>query len=425
MAATVVVPSAIVLKVLNTADNYDDWSVRVKTYLQAKGLWNVVESNTEPPSRVEAEYEGWSKKNAEALHAIYISCGEDTFSFIRDIDTAKAAWNTLEKKLKPAGLPKTTDEISEHQSPVDGGLQLKDLERRPVVNVEGDNSNSNAAADDDIYKSFFNLVKEHWKESAALNFLKEHPETIRRRHPSSGLPALHFAIQWENTVIAKELVRLMTEEDLEEILDPSGLTALFYAIDNPTYLCDLKEIVECMVEKNKKLLSMVHPSHNMIPLVMANRIDGSDWFWRKFCKATADYLYSVTPLETFNAHTAAQIISQGFMKKRFDIPWDLIQRYPSLAITKDLSGKYPLNTLAESMKHEGLFLSQSRLNFWERWIYNRIVIPPTPTINDSSSITVHSPENDQCKERRLIHSVTNLFRGLFTQFPGGAIFHNT
>ncbi|KAK9924727.1 hypothetical protein M0R45_033081 [Rubus argutus] len=424
MAATVVVPSAIVLKVLNTADNYDDWSVRVKTYLQAKGLWNVVESNTEPPSRVEAEYEGWSKKNAEALHAIYISCGEDTFSFIRDIDTAKAAWNTLEKKLKPAGLPTTTDEISEHQSPVDGGLQLKDLERRPVVNVEGDNSNSNAAADDDIYKSFFNLVKEDWKESstsAALNFLKEHPETIRRRDPSSGLPALHFAIKEWNTVIAKELVRLMTEEDLEEILDPSGRTALFYAIDYLTPFCDMKELVECMVEKNKKLLSMVHPSHNMIPLVMglmANRFDGFDWVWRKFCKATADYLYSSTPRDTLNAHQAAQIISQGFMNKIFDISWDLIQRYPSLAITKDLSGKYPLNTLAESMKHESLFLSQSRLNFWERWIYDRIVIPPTPTISDTSSITVHSPENDQCKERRLIDSVTSLFRGLFTRFPG-------
>lgn len=109
MAATVVAPSAIVPKVLNT-DNYQDWSFRVKTYFLAKGLWKVVESTMEPP-RVEygeAEYEAWNKKNAEALHAIHISCGEDTFSFIRGIDTAKAAWNTLEKKLKPAGLPKTT-----------------------------------------------------------------------------------------------------------------------------------------------------------------------------------------------------------------------------------------------------------------------------------------------------------------------------
>lgn len=110
MAATVVVPSAIVLKVLNT-DNYQDWSFRVKTYLLAKGLWKVVESAAMEPPREEdgeAGYEAWSKKNAEALHAIHISCGEDTFSFIRGIDTAKAAWNTLEKKLKPAGLPKTT-----------------------------------------------------------------------------------------------------------------------------------------------------------------------------------------------------------------------------------------------------------------------------------------------------------------------------
>lgn len=63
-----------------------------------------------------------------------------------------------------------------------------------------------------------------------------------------------------------------------------------------------------------------------------------------------------------------------FFDFTIDISWDLIQRYPSLTITKDLSGKYPLNTLAESMKHEGLFLSQSRLNFWQRWIYDSIIL---------------------------------------------------
>ncbi|KAM5580961.1 hypothetical protein ABKV19_010263, partial [Rosa sericea] len=134
MAATVAVPSAIVLKVLTT-NNYEDWSFRVKTYLLAKGLWRVVESAMEPP-RVEdgeAEFEAWSKNNAEALHAIHISCGDDSFSFIRGIDTAKAAWNTLEKKLKPAGLLKREDKRSEHEFVTDGELELKDLKLEPVV----------------------------------------------------------------------------------------------------------------------------------------------------------------------------------------------------------------------------------------------------------------------------------------------------
>ncbi|PRQ53093.1 hypothetical protein RchiOBHm_Chr2g0162691 [Rosa chinensis] len=139
MAATVAVPGAIVHKVLTT-NNYEDWSIRVKTYLLAKGLWKVVGSAMEPP-RVEdkAEFEAWSKNNAEALHAIHISCGDDTFSFIRDMDTAKAAWNTLEHKLKPARLPKRKDVRSDHESPMDVELQLKDL-NEPVV--EGINVSS-------------------------------------------------------------------------------------------------------------------------------------------------------------------------------------------------------------------------------------------------------------------------------------------
>ncbi|KAL6139993.1 hypothetical protein ACLB2K_058294 [Fragaria x ananassa] len=411
LAAAAGVPSGIVLKVL-TANNYEDWSFRVKTYLLAKGLWKVVESAKEPP-RVEggdeAEFEAWNEKNAEALHAIHISCGEDIFPFIRGIDTAKAAWNTLEKKLKPAGLPKREDARSEHQSPVDGELQLKDLKPEPVV--EGCNNNASSTTNDldrGSYQHFFDCVEYYWRGnnvSDALEFLKQYPHPIRElRHPSSDIPALHFAASEGNLIIVKELVRVMTEEDLEEILDPSGRTAICCAIENPFAVT--LETVKVMIEKNKKLLSIVDPSTNMIPLVMAH---GVKWYIVDVVK----YLYSVTPLETLNAHQAAQIISQAFLLKRFDISWDLIQRYPSLGITKDLSGKYPLNRLAESMKWEHLFLSGTGLNFWQQWIYDRIVIPPSPKIDDNSTINVNDPENHKCNQRCLIHSVTSLFRRFF------------
>nr|XP_011467812.1 PREDICTED: uncharacterized protein LOC101315069 isoform X2 [Fragaria vesca subsp. vesca] len=406
MAATVAVPSAIVLKVLTT-NNYEDWSFRVRTYLLAKGLWKVVESAMEPSDGDEADFEAWSKNNAEALHAIHITCGEDIFPFIRGIDTAKAAWNTLEKKLKPAGLPKREDARSEHQSPMDGELQLKDLKPEPVV--EGCNNNASSTTNDldrGSYQHFFDCVEYYWRgnnESEALEFLKQYPHPIRElRHPSSNFPALHFAASEGNLIIVKELVRLMTEEDLEEILDPSGRTAICCAIENLATL----ETVKLMIEKNKKLLSIVDPSTNMIPLVIAH---GVKWYRVDVVK----YLHSVTPLETLNAHQAAQIISQAFVLKRFDISWDLIQCYPSLGITKDLSGKYPLNRLAESMKWEHLFLSESGLNFWEQWIYDRIVIPPSPKIDDISTINVNDPENHKCNQRCLIHSVTSLFRRFF------------
>ncbi|KAH7511432.1 hypothetical protein FEM48_ZijujUnG0015400 [Ziziphus jujuba var. spinosa] len=94
-------------------ENYVDWSVRVQTYLLAEDLWDVVESSDEPPKpedhkeddengdRGGAEYKSWRKKNASALHAIQTCCGPDAFSMIRDITSAKVAWETLASKLKP------------------------------------------------------------------------------------------------------------------------------------------------------------------------------------------------------------------------------------------------------------------------------------------------------------------------------------
>ena len=95
--------SAAVLEVLKQ-DNYLDWSVRVKTYLMAQDLWDIVESrSSSPTSENVAALKVWSKTNAMALHVIHISCGPDTFSDIRDITSARIAWETLAGKYKPKG----------------------------------------------------------------------------------------------------------------------------------------------------------------------------------------------------------------------------------------------------------------------------------------------------------------------------------
>ncbi|KAL6139561.1 hypothetical protein ACLB2K_057865 [Fragaria x ananassa] len=100
--AAVVVPSAnsSILEVLNLY-NYEDWSLRVETYLIAEGLWDVVEATAETPNNGETEYREWRMKNAKALHTIQNSCRTDVFGFICDIRTAKDAWETLANRLKP------------------------------------------------------------------------------------------------------------------------------------------------------------------------------------------------------------------------------------------------------------------------------------------------------------------------------------
>ena len=89
--------SATVVEVLKE-DNYLDWSVRVKTLLIAHGLWDIVDSTTRGD---EGDSSGWTKTNASALHVIQSSCGPDTFSHIREINSARVAWETLERKCKP------------------------------------------------------------------------------------------------------------------------------------------------------------------------------------------------------------------------------------------------------------------------------------------------------------------------------------
>lgn len=111
--AAKVVPSAIVLQVLNQG-NYEEWSFRIKTYLLAEDLWDVVKgTTTKPPKDGEADkIKDWKKRNAKALHAIQISCGVETFSLIKGISRAHVAWNTLAEKFNfscvmPFSLMKT------------------------------------------------------------------------------------------------------------------------------------------------------------------------------------------------------------------------------------------------------------------------------------------------------------------------------
>ena len=93
-------PASINKAVFNQ-DNYLDWSIRLKTYLMIQGLWDFVESSSEPlTTKTGSASKPWIKKNAKALHAIQMFCGPDIFSDIREISSAKIAWDTLAEKYR-------------------------------------------------------------------------------------------------------------------------------------------------------------------------------------------------------------------------------------------------------------------------------------------------------------------------------------
>ncbi|RXH67994.1 hypothetical protein DVH24_028141 [Malus domestica] len=304
-----VVPSPIVHELLNQ-NNYEDWSLRVKTYLLAKDLWDVVEATTEPPKREDGEvkFKAWSKSNAEALHSIQVSCGADTFSLIRGTSTAKVAWDILAEKLKPAEASQATGtgEISDDHTNNNSNIVEAEQENDAI-----EESSHEGDEDNHVNQTIKDFVRRgDW--DAAMELLKRHPKAVTAIIGEDGT-ILHWAVFFKKVDIAKELVHLMRPKDLE-IKNSIGLTALHLVI---TGIPESVELAKCMVEKNKKLLSIVFPPEKInplmaaktTPLLMAQDYEGGE--------KMAQYLYSVTPLETLNDSDCATLIIDGFRFKRF------------------------------------------------------------------------------------------------------------
>ncbi|XP_062028348.1 uncharacterized protein LOC133744224 [Rosa rugosa] len=221
MASTTGVSGALILEVLNR-NNYKKWRLRVETYLLAEDLWEVVETIREPAANLEddeSEYKAWKRKNAKALYAIQNSCGPEMFHFISETKMAKSAWETLEKD---------------------------NFHKNLAGHVE------NSAENFEPYVPFTEFVSEgDWdkaKECLKLKELDLH-SAIRAIDPRDGFgnTAIHVAARNGHVNIVKELVLLMTHEDLK-MKNAKGSTALHLAARNG-HLHTVKELVLLMGEE--------------------------------------------------------------------------------------------------------------------------------------------------------------------------------
>ncbi|XP_059434665.1 uncharacterized protein LOC132167670 isoform X2 [Corylus avellana] len=219
--------------------NYVDWSVRVRTYLMAHHLWEIIEATSHPPKQEddEAVFKAWSKKNSMALHVIQISCGPDSLSEIIGISSAEVAWDTLEKKFN-------------------SGVDYVQYEALKKAMESGD-----------------------W--NTAEEFLKRQPDAAAAKITDYGETALDLAVEAGHEDIVEKLVDLMSEEDLA-IQDIFGNTALVQIINSGNY-----RMAACMVRKNNNLLR-IKDSNQDIPVSKALFHGETE---------LARYFYSLTPLE--------------------------------------------------------------------------------------------------------------------------------
>ncbi|KAK9930428.1 hypothetical protein M0R45_027465 [Rubus argutus] len=215
MTSTPVGSNALILEVLNR-HNYKNWRSRVKTYLLAEDLWEVIIQAMTEPAKHDDEYKAWTKKNAKALYAIQNSCGPEMFPFIRETETAKSAWEALERVSKLTG------------------------------HVE------NSAENFKPYIPFNRFVREgDWdkaKECVRLGELDLY-SAIRAIDPRDGFGdmALHVAAMNGHVHIVKELVVLMTQEELKK-KNAGGATAIHLAAWNGK-VHTVKELVLLMGEE--------------------------------------------------------------------------------------------------------------------------------------------------------------------------------
>ncbi|XP_040370412.1 uncharacterized protein LOC112186838 isoform X2 [Rosa chinensis] len=333
---------------------------------------------------------------------------------------------------------------------IEGGLQCCDAQlevekadesEEELDQGDGD-GDKNSSNDDTDYKPFFRAAK-HWKWKIVMDFLKDHPEAIRKPAPSDdGKTVLHYAVDAVREDIVRRLLQYINTDDDLEIRDDQWCSALDYCYIVPEKDGTV-EIAKCLLDKKKELLA-----GDVDPRVIRDLLVGAYIHGRS---KLADYLYKVTPLKTDDPHVA-HLISLSFSTKRFGIACDLIQKHPSLAIAKDNSDNSPLNELACT---PSAFLSGSQLKFWEKLIYHVISIKPTPPVKSEEeptltmdnkgkltpplhAISIDVPtqedgkgkptptphavpkdfpthEDDRDKQSGLIPSVTALFQGLITE----------
>nr|KYP40246.1 hypothetical protein KK1_038439 [Cajanus cajan] len=88
-------------------ENYDLWAAKMRTYLRAQSLWEVVENGSNPaplpdnPTMAQVRFHSDEvAKEGRALAIIQAAVHDDVFIKILNLDTAKEAWDKLKEEFQ-------------------------------------------------------------------------------------------------------------------------------------------------------------------------------------------------------------------------------------------------------------------------------------------------------------------------------------
>uniref|UniRef100_A0A7N2LKA1 Ankyrin repeat family protein n=1 Tax=Quercus lobata TaxID=97700 RepID=A0A7N2LKA1_QUELO len=206
------------------------------------------------------------------------------------------------------------------------------------------------------YVSFEKHIRKgEW--DAANQFISSNPEAVIAQISISGSTALHIAIFEGHLNIVKELVKIMSEENLK-IKDTDNCTVLGYCA-----MVGNIQMAKCIIGKSRTLLSIGNGSDDLIPVVLALMYNPNG-------TEMARYLYSETPKENLMPRSGingAMFVTRAIYSKAIDLALQLLERYPELAIALDCHERSPVEVLAG---RSFAYRSGNRLVYWKQWIYN-------------------------------------------------------
>ena len=154
----------------------------------------------------------------------------------------------------------------------------------------------------EIYMDFLYISLQIGDWKAAKEFLECHPYAIGAKITLTEKTALHVAAEAGHVHIVEELVKQMSEENLE-IKDIYDYTALARAAYNGNY-----RIAECMLGKNENLIRIA-TNDGDVPVVLA--------LYNGHLKLARD-LYLLTPLEILkqeNGTMGARVVCEAIYNK--------------------------------------------------------------------------------------------------------------
>lgn len=362
----------------------------MESYLQAQGMWDVIELPT--PPREDMNY-SWKKRNSAVLHTIQISCAPEIFDKIKDINVAKDVW---EKLAKMNELKKLWKFLKNGSQSTQGTAELAELSQWFQGSISGTSDCIGRTECLSLLNAFM-----YRKDCSMEELLEHHPLAKSARFFQHGGTLLSLVISLKDREKVEEMVRLMSPEELEIPGTRGGQTALSAAV-----VFGFKKAAEILVEKNPRLLTIPDKS-GMIPVVKAccHRFEDMAFF-----------LYFETPIELLapeKGDHGSLLLHYCIQSKMLDLALHLLDKYPRLAFKQNNQGFTPILTLASQ---PSLFQSRSEFSFWQRWIYSCTKlkqVKPTRDVHVSND----DDHNEQSMQKNIKQQVSCQPRGWTSILP--------